>query len=43
MAEHFGILALAPPVLAIVLAMTTRQVLVSLFAGVWIGALLVAN
>src|SRR6056297_371812 len=43
MAEHFGILALAPPLLAIVLAMTTRQVLVSLFAGVWIGALLVAG
>ncbi len=43
MAEHFGVLALAPPVLAIVLAMTTRQVLVSLFAGVWVGALLVAE
>jgi len=43
MTEHFGILALAPPLLAIVLAMTTRQVLVSLFAGVWIGALLVAG
>lgn len=43
MAEHFGVLALAPPLLAIVLAMTTRQVLVSLFAGVWIGALLVAG
>lgn len=43
MAEQFGVLALAPPLLAIVLAMTTRQVLVSLFAGVWIGALLVAN
>nr|WP_256533245.1 Na+/H+ antiporter NhaC family protein [Halovivax cerinus] len=43
MAEHFGVLALAPPLLAIVLAMTTRQVLVSLFAGVWVGALLVAG
>ncbi|AGB14719.1 Na+/H+ antiporter [Halovivax ruber XH-70] len=43
MAEHFGVLALAPPLLAIVLAMTTRQVLVSLFAGVWVGALLVAE
>ena len=43
MSDHFGILALAPPILAIVLAMTTRQVLVSLFAGVWIGALLVAE
>jgi len=40
---NFGVLALAPPLLAIVLAMTTRQTLVSLFAGVWIGALLVAG
>lgn len=40
MAEY-GPLALAPPLLAIVLAMTTRQVLVSLFAGVWTGALIV--
>jgi Na+/H+ antiporter NhaC len=39
----YGALALAPPLLAIVLAMTTRQVLVSLFAGVWIGALIVAG
>ncbi|WP_193364792.1 Na+/H+ antiporter NhaC family protein [Natrinema versiforme] len=36
-------LALAPPLLAIVLAMYTRQVLVSLFAGVWIGALMIAD
>lgn len=36
-------LALAPPVLAIGLAMYTRQVLVSLFAGVWIGALMIAD
>lgn len=43
MSEHFGVLALAPPLLAIVLAMATRQVLVSLFAGIWSGALLVAG
>ena len=43
MPSEFGVLALAPPLLAIVLAMTTRQTLVSLFAGVWIGALLVAG
>ncbi|WP_174811926.1 Na+/H+ antiporter NhaC family protein [Salinadaptatus halalkaliphilus] len=36
-------LALAPPILAIVLAMYTRQVLVSLFAGVWVGALMIAS
>ncbi|SFT00216.1 Na+/H+ antiporter NhaC family protein [Halostagnicola kamekurae] len=39
----FAALALAPPLLAIVLAMYTRQVLVSLFAGVWIGALMIAD
>nr|WP_256406303.1 Na+/H+ antiporter NhaC family protein [Haloplanus ruber] len=43
MATSYGVLALAPPLLAIILAMTTRQVLVSLFAGVWIGALIVAG
>ncbi len=42
-AETFGVLSLAPPLLAILLAMYTRQVLVSLFAGVWVGALLVAD
>ncbi|WP_137289096.1 Na+/H+ antiporter NhaC family protein [Natronorubrum halophilum] len=41
--SEYGILALAPPLLAIGLAMYTRQVLVSLFAGVWIGALMVVG
>ncbi|WP_196808404.1 Na+/H+ antiporter NhaC family protein [Natrinema sp. J7-1] len=39
----FAALSLAPPILAIVLAMYTRQVLVSLFAGVWVGALMIAD
>ncbi|GGM77130.1 Na+/H+ antiporter NhaC [Halarchaeum rubridurum] len=39
----FAALSLAPPVLAIVLAMYTRQVLLSLFAGVWVGALMMAD
>lgn len=34
----FGILTLLPPVLAIVLAITTRNVIPALFAGVWLGA-----
>jgi len=42
MAEY-GLLSLAPPLLAIVLALATRQVLVSLFAGVWAGALIVES
>lgn len=41
--SEYGILALAPPLVAIILAMVTRQTLVSLFAGVWIGALMIAN
>ncbi len=40
---EYGLLALAPPVVAIALAMTTRQTLISLFAGVWIGALIVVD
>lgn len=35
---EFGIFSLLPPVLAIVLAMVTKQVLFSLFVGIWIGA-----
>lgn len=41
--SEYGVLALAPPLVAIVLAMATRQTLVSLFAGVWIGAVMVAD
>ncbi|MBR9976598.1 MAG: Na+/H+ antiporter NhaC family protein [Bacteroidetes bacterium] len=36
-----GILSVLPPLLAIVLALLLRQVIVSLFAGVWLGALFV--
>jgi Na+/H+ antiporter NhaC len=35
---EFGWLSLLPPVLAIVLAIATRQVIVSLFVSVWLGA-----
>ena len=41
--ETIGILSLLPPILAIVLAMATKQVLVSLFVAVWVGATLVSN
>lgn len=34
----FGLLSLLPPVLAIVLALVTRNVIPALFAGVWLGA-----
>lgn len=36
-----GILSILPPLLAIVLALLLRQVIVSLFAGVWLGAVFV--
>ncbi len=39
--SDFGALSLLPPLLAIVLAILTRQVLLALFAGIWIGALMV--
>ena len=35
--EHYGIWSLFPPVLAIALAIKTRQVFLSLFLGIWIG------
>ncbi|WP_047984201.1 Na+/H+ antiporter NhaC family protein [Ornithinibacillus californiensis] len=38
---EFGILSLLPPILAIVLALVTRNVIPALFAGVWIGATMV--
>lgn len=36
-----GVLSILPPLLAILLALTLRQVIVSLFAGVWLGALFI--
>lgn len=38
-----GVWALLPALLAIVLALTTRQVLLSLFGGVWLGAWLLCG
>ncbi|MEX2088540.1 MAG: hypothetical protein WEB62_02170, partial [Bacteroidota bacterium] len=34
-----GILSVLPPLLAIVLALVLRQVVISLFAGIWLGAI----
>lgn len=41
--ETIGILSLLPPIIAIALAIITKQVVVSLFAGIWIGATLLAS
>ncbi|MCZ6688858.1 MAG: Na+/H+ antiporter NhaC family protein [Planctomycetota bacterium] len=38
-----AILVLLPPLLAIGLAIATREVLLSLFAGIWLGATLIAR
>lgn len=38
-----GVWSLLPPVVAIVVALAFREVLVALFAGVWVGALLIAD
>ncbi len=39
-AEHYGILTLMPPILAIILAFATRNVILSLFIGIYSGAFL---
>ena len=41
--DDFGILALLPPILAIVMAMVTRQTVLSLFTGVCIGAVMMSG
>ncbi len=38
-----GWLSLLPPIAAILLALITREVVVSLFAGIWLGALFLAD
>lgn len=38
-----GILSLLPPLLAIALAFVARQVLISLFCGIWLGTLFIYN
>lgn len=35
---NFGFLSILPPLIAIILALLTRHVILSLFAGVWLGA-----
>ena len=39
--DHYGIWSLVPPVLAIIIAIWTRQVYVSLFLGIWAGWLII--
>ncbi|NJE09221.1 Na+/H+ antiporter NhaC family protein [Thermococcus sp. M39] len=39
----FGVLSLLPPLVAIILAIWTKRVLLALFAGVWIGGVMVSG
>ena len=41
--EHFGLLGLVPPILTIVLAFITRDVIISLFLGILSGTLIVSG
>ncbi len=41
--EEFGILSVLPPVLAIILALRTKQVYISLVFGIWLGWLIINN
>lgn len=41
--EHYGWLSLLPPVLTVVLALITKEVIFSLFTGVFVGYLIVNN
>lgn len=41
--NDFGILSVLPPVLAIILALKTRQVYISLVVGIWLGWLILSD
>lgn len=41
--DHFGLLSLIPPILTIVLAILTKDVIISLFLGIFSGAIIVAG
>lgn len=43
MAQQLGIWTLLPPFLAVMLAFLTKHVILSLFVGIWIGALLLVS
>ena len=43
MISEFGILSVLPPLLAIILALKTRQVYISLVLGIWLGWLILSD
>ena len=43
MVNDFGILSVLPPLLAIILALKTKQVYISLVVGIWLGWLIISD
>lgn len=41
--EHYGVLSIVPPILAIILALKTKNIIVSLFFGLFFGAIALAG
>jgi Na+/H+ antiporter NhaC len=41
--EHMGIVSLLPPIIAVILAIITKNVIISLFSGVYIGVLILVG
>lgn len=41
--NEFGVLSVLPPLLAIILALKTRQVYISLVVGIWLGWLIISD
>jgi len=41
--EHMGIVSLIPPIIAVILAIVTKNVVISLFSGVYIGVLILVG
>ena len=41
--SDFGVLSVLPPLLAIILALKTRQVYISLVVGIWLGWLIISD
>ncbi len=41
--ENYGLLSILPPLLAIILALKTKQVYISLVLGIWLGWLIVSD
>ena len=40
---HFGLLSILPPLLTIILAIATKDVIISLFVGIFSGTLIAAR